>query len=427
MHFDAVGDELAVHEFSQLQESGFDVARLQPAVARLAAGEGGDANALLAELAASPRVPGWPWDETDDPAPAIPPSPVDPATLPDRIHGAWLGRAAGCLLGKPVEGWSWPQIERYLERAGIEAVEDYLPRLEPDAEQPPFNASGEVGTFRGEIDGMARDDDVDYTILALTLAERHGSSFTTEDVAAAWLRCLPYHQVFTAERAAMRNLVNGMAPAEAATTRNPYREWIGALIRADLWGYVKPGDPSAAAALAERDARLSHTANGIHGARWAAALVASALVAGDVAEVVARARAVVPDRSRLAGALDAVVGWHEAGMTFSEARDAVVRDYGHYSDVHTINNAAMILVAVLWGEGDFTASTGLVVRCGWDTDSNGATVGSVLGALLGREAIPSVWADPLRGHVRSAVFGEATNSLDDLAARTLALLPAFSV
>src|ERR671925_121351 len=32
--------------------------------------------------------------------------PLSEPELRDRILGAWLGRAAGCLLGKPVEGWS---------------------------------------------------------------------------------------------------------------------------------------------------------------------------------------------------------------------------------------------------------------------------------------------------------------------------------
>ena len=56
---------------------------------------------------------------------------------------------------------------------------------------------------------------------------------------------------------------------------NPYREWIGAQIRADICGYV-PRPPGAAAKLAFRDASLSHTANGIYGAMWSAALVAAA-------------------------------------------------------------------------------------------------------------------------------------------------------
>jgi hypothetical protein len=31
--------------------------------------------------------------------------------LYNRIRGAWLGRCAGCLLGKPVEGWTKEQIK----------------------------------------------------------------------------------------------------------------------------------------------------------------------------------------------------------------------------------------------------------------------------------------------------------------------------
>ena len=33
-------------------------------------------------------------------------------SLLDHIYGAWLGRAAGCALGKPVEGWPKSNIDR---------------------------------------------------------------------------------------------------------------------------------------------------------------------------------------------------------------------------------------------------------------------------------------------------------------------------
>ena len=103
------------------------------------------------------------------------------------------------------------------------------------------------------------------------------------DVGAAWLALLPYAQTFTAERAAYRNLVCGLVPPLTATVDNPYREWIGAQIRGDLWGYVCSGDPRAAARLAFADASLSHTANGIYGEMWVAALVAVAATTTDMA------------------------------------------------------------------------------------------------------------------------------------------------
>ena len=36
--------------------------------------------------------------------------------LRNRILGGWLGRCAGCQLGKPVEGWTYDQIRDHLER-----------------------------------------------------------------------------------------------------------------------------------------------------------------------------------------------------------------------------------------------------------------------------------------------------------------------
>ncbi|HEX2159790.1 MAG TPA: ADP-ribosylglycohydrolase family protein, partial [Actinomycetes bacterium] len=276
-------------------------------------------------------------------------------------------------------------------------------------------------TTRGRIRFVARDDDIDYTILGLHILETHGFGFGPRDVAAEWLDHLPFTKTYTAERVAYRNLVLGLHPPESATYRNPYREWIGAQIRADIWGYVSPGRPRQAATLAFRDATVSHTANGIYGEMWSAALIAACFTAPDLAGALASSLAHIPSRSRLAEALGQVLDLHASGLSWPEARDAIEARYGHYSWVHTINNAAVVAAGLLWGAGDFARTVGLVVQAGWDTDSNGATAGSVYGALHGARALPPAWVEPLGDLVRSAIVGFDNSRISDLAERTLRL------
>jgi len=41
-----------------------------------------------------------------------------PENLEDKLLGEWLGRACGCMLGKPIEGWARGKIRERLEKAG---------------------------------------------------------------------------------------------------------------------------------------------------------------------------------------------------------------------------------------------------------------------------------------------------------------------
>ncbi|WP_073948011.1 ADP-ribosylglycohydrolase family protein [Streptomyces kebangsaanensis] len=345
------------------------------------------------------------------------------AELADRILGGWLGRVAGNMLGKPVEQgevWTRDRIDRYLRKAAALPLTDYLP--EPSADDDAHDLRPEWrGCVRGRIHGSCRDDDVDYAILGLHLLETHGFAFSTEQVGDLWLLRLPYLQTFTAERAAYRNLVNGLKPPLTATYDNPYQEWIGALIRADVYGWTSPDAPRRAASLARRDAVLSHTGNGVYGAQWAAALIAAAFTAPTVRSAVDTALTVIPASSRLARTVRRVVSLHEARVPWEDALATLADETAGLGWIHTVPNAAVLTAGLLYGEGDFTRTLALTVRGGLDTDSNGATAGSVAGVLTGAAAVPAQWKDPLEDTVRSAVFGFDGVHITELADRTLRL------
>ncbi|MFD5708856.1 ADP-ribosylglycohydrolase family protein [Streptomyces pharetrae] len=344
--------------------------------------------------------------------------------LADRVLGGWLGRIAGNMLGKPVEQgevWTRERIDRYLRRADALPLTDYLPAPPEGADDLPALRPEWRECVRGRIDGSCRDDDVDYAILGLHLLETRGFGFSTEQVGDLWLLRLPYLQTFTAERAAYRNLANGLRPPLTATYDNPYQEWIGALIRADIHGWTCPGAPRQAASLARRDAVLSHTGNGVYGAMWAAALISAAFTAPSVRDALDTALTVVPASSRLARTVRRVISLHDTRMTWEDTLATVSEETAGPHWIHVVPNAAVLTAGLIYGDGDFTRTIALTVRGGLDTDSNGATAGSVAGVLNGARAIPAQWTEPLRDTVRSAVFGFDGVRISELAERTLRL------
>ncbi|MDI5972325.1 ADP-ribosylglycohydrolase family protein [Streptomyces sp. SL13] len=371
-------------------------------------------DALAAIEAACPG-----WTETLDVAPP------GPAALRDRLHGAWLGRAAGCLLGKPVEKIPRAGIREIAEATGNWPLSGYFTAVGLPAgvaHRWPWNRRSAPTSLVENIDGMPEDDDLNYPLLALLLLERHGTGFTTADVARVWLEELPAGRTFTAERVAYRNLLDGVEPPLTARRRNPFREWIGAQIRADVLGWVHPGRPGDAARAAWRDAALTHTANGLYGAMFTAALSAAAVVLDDPARCVEAGLSVVPPDSRLAAAVRTAVRAAGEEADWERVVDRIEAETGHLHWVHVLPNAALVAAALVHGRGDFTASVTRVVAGGCDTDSNGATVGAVTGLLTGAAALPEVWTAPLRNRLASSVAGFDGTGFDTLADRTLALL-----
>lgn len=423
-------EQLVKDEIAQRKEEGYEVAEIEKGFLETERKTPSELTELLKALEESPVKSAFPYKEPSELEKIWAECPkkrekteirLSDEEIYDKIYGGWLGRCAGCLLGKPVEGLSREQIEKWLETADAYPLKEYFPPLAGLGEDAPEwlkRRSAWLPVLSGHITRMARDDDTDYTILGLHILDHYGADFTTKNVGESWLSLLPYWRVYTAERVAYRNLVNGLEPPETATYMNPYREWIGAQIRADMWGYVTPGMPSLGAELAFRDARLSHVKNGIYGEMFVSAMLSAAFTTSDIEKIVEAGLSVIPEKSRLAEAVRDVVAWSKQSRDWRDTWNEILQKYGHYHFVHTINNAAIVLMGLLHGEGDFEESIAISVMGGFDTDCNGATAGSILGIVLGAEALPKKWTEPLNDCIESFVIGYNDSRISDLAKRT---------
>jgi hypothetical protein len=343
--------------------------------------------------------------------------------LQDRLRGAWLGRCAGCLLGKPVEGVRTGELLGFLRMTDQWPLNCYIR----------FDVSGEAAKtyprFAGmrafdAIDHMPADDDLDYTVAGLLVVKERGATFTPADVARFWMRNIPLLRTCTAERVAYRNLAMQVQPPASASYRNPYREWIGARIRADAFGYLCAGDPERAAEFAWRDASISHVKNGIYGEMLVAAMIAGAAFCDDVAGLLEAGLGEIPETSRLHADVREVMRWHATGLGHDEA---VARIHERWDErlphdwCHANSNTMICVAALLWGEGDFGKSICRAVQPGFDTDCNGATVGSILGMMLGAGRIPSSWTGCLNNTLKTNLIGHETVDIEEVARETFAL------
>ncbi|MFJ9024698.1 ADP-ribosylglycohydrolase family protein [Streptomyces sp. NPDC102259] len=350
------------------------------------------------------------------------------APTPAGLEAAWLGRAVGCLLGKPVEKLPLDAVRQLARSTGNWPLTGYFTARgvpEPLLEAHPWNRRSATTSLAENIDGMPEDDDLNYPLLNLLLLQRHGRDFTTTDVARLWLDELPAGRTFTAERLALRNLLAGIEPPHTARHRNPFREWIGALIRADVHGWTNPGDPAAAAEQAHRDATLTHTANGVYAAMFTAATIAAAATgAHDVHACLRTGLTVVPPRSRLAQAVTHAVRHAEEHPDFDTVVDELHAAHKAHHWVHAIPNTALIAAALTHADGDFTGSVGRAVSGGLDTDSAGATAGGIAALLVGDPtALPDHWTAPLKNRLATSVADLNGVGFDTLAHLTWSLIP----
>jgi ADP-ribosylglycohydrolase len=329
-----------------------------------------------------------------------------PSDYAERVYAGVLGKIVGVYLGRPFEQWTHAEIE---ERLG--EIHGYVtghPAIEPAKRANPL---------------VVTDDDISGTFTFMRALEDYGPDVTPAQIGQTWLnyviegRSTHWWGGFgvSVEHTVYLHLKDGMrAPAtgSAAVNGKVLSEQIGGQIFIDGWAMACPGDPERAADFARRAASVSHDGEGVHAACVVAAMEAQAFVDSDLERLLDTGLSVIPRASVIARVIHDLRDWHAADGDWRRTRARIEQRYGYdsYRGVcHVVPNHALIVLGLLYGEGDFDRSLMVVNTSGWDTDCNSGNLGCLLGIRGGVEGIGSRWREPVgdRMYISSADGGRA--------------------
>ncbi|MFI8366406.1 ADP-ribosylglycohydrolase family protein [Streptomyces sp. NPDC085466] len=199
-------------------------------------------------------------------------------------------------------------------------------------------------------------------------------------------------------RAGLGNLATGLRPP-ATGHDNPHYFDDAACVRAAVLAVVHPGDPRAAAELAEFDARYTQDGDGVHGARATAAAVAAALGGADADTAVAAALAELPPVTEIGrNARHAVKLARTADSAFAlvPLLEHQIVDHVYSYGIAAAETVPVALALTVAARGAMTTAVPAAACLSRVADSAPALAGALTGALDGGRSVPASWRDACR-------------------------------
>ena len=307
-----------------------------------------------------------------------------PPDYAERVYAGVLGKIIGVYLGRPFEGWTHEKII-----GSLGEIKYYV------------HDRHDLPLWNRQI--VVTDDDISGTFTFLRALPDYDNTLdlTPAQIGQTWLNYIIENRTIlwwggmgnSTEHTAFLRLKDGIrAPESGSITLNSktIAEQIGAQIFIDGWGLIAPGDPALAADLARRAASVSHDGEAIYGAQVIAALVAQAFIEPDLDKLIDTAVAFIPFDSILYCLIADLRDWHAAHKDdWYAARAKLAAKYGYDKyggNCHIVPNHGLVILSLLYSQGDFNRAQLIVNTCGWDTDCNAGNVGCILGVRNGLAA-----------------------------------------
>lgn len=303
------------------------------------------------------------------------------------VYGGWLGKNIGGTLGAPVEG-----VKEKLNLT-------FYPKLP---------------------DGPLENDDLDLQLVWLHALEQYGPGLTSKELGQEWLDHIFFP--FDEYGYALTSLRRGLLAPVTGSFNNPFNNCMGSPIRSEIWAMAAPGAPDVAAYYAYHDAVVDHAGGeGVYGEVFFAALESAIFYEQDRDRLIEIGLRYIPEHSRTALAMRDLIKWHREGYDWEQARELILQHHGRDNFTDAPQNIAFTILGWLYGD-NFEDAILKAVNCGYDTDCTAATLGAILGMLLGPEQLPARWVNPVgdRVVVSPPIKGfPAPRNLDELTKRTM--------
>jgi len=317
----------------------------------------------------------------------------------EKIYAGWLGKIIGIRLGAPIEGWTYDQIK---------------------------NVYGEINGYVADYKRYAADDDSNVPLFFLRALEDSGYNLTSEAVGNALLNYAAFERGFfwwggygiSTEHTAYLNLRAGIpAPQSGSVKQNgsTVAEQIGGQIFIDTWGLVSPGNPDQAARVAGLAASGTDGGNGVYGGLFIASCIAHALEVQNIRRIIEKGLTYIPAGCEYTRAVRAVTAYYDKNPgNWRDCYQFISDNFGYdkYPGAcHIIPNISVMILALLYGEGNFGNTLLICAMCGWDTDCNVGNLGTIMGVVCGLGGIDALkWRKPINDFLAcSSVIGDLNN------------------
>ncbi|WP_398859207.1 ADP-ribosylglycohydrolase family protein [Streptomyces chengmaiensis] len=354
-----------------------------------------------------------------------------------RIEGLLLGLAAGDAAGWPaarhraarMPEWT-RRLTRELDTFAEQNATTTLPvplalnqppeplRLGPsdDSEWAAFAAETVLAAGSDVFDGLTPAARV-RTAVDLAWNSLAGEIAAAAARAPEVESAVPPLRARISVRAGLGNLATGLRPP-ATGHDNPHYFDDAACVRAAVLAVVHPGDPDAAAALAEFDARYTQDGDGVHGARALAAAVAAALGGADVAAAVDAALAQLPGATEIGrNARHAVKLARNTRGAFElvPLLEHQIVDHVYSYGIAAAETVPVALALASAARGRVAEAVPAAACLSRVADSAPALAGALTGVVGGASGIPDTWRDACRALAGCALPRLAGTDLVELA------------